>query len=293
MAEFSASQHRRLLEMFSPGPQESDLRPEVRTLRFALDGKAVQGHRVESGVLGRWLTAFQDTITAVANALDDRRTAHDSGPVPKSIQRETRLFTTAVFPSSYGMVLEEERPDAADGIFDFGPEETLLDRAMNLVLNVTDHADKGAGAEEAVITEALPLGNRVFTRLTDLTALLANSGADVKLTWSSPYSGVRVSRLDSENARYSWEALRTALVEEREEMLQGMLIGGSPLRGTIEIKPADHGVVTARVEGEVTPLLTSHVGREVVAQVLVFTARSPHGREHHSYVLRNLELRSD
>ncbi|MFD4348584.1 hypothetical protein ACFWQ6_27565 [Streptomyces coelicoflavus] len=289
--EFVAAQRRKLLKAAGYETSSTEADTGRRSLRLALEGTAVREHRMESSVLGQWLTHFQEAVTTVAHALDESRPTHDYGPLPQAVRRATRLYAAATFPSSYGMVLEETpTDDDALPLPEVASTESLLDRAMGTVLDITDRAEAGPGAIDAVIEAALPLGGRVFNRLADLTEVLADSGTDVSLTWSSPYSGVRASRLGSRNAQRCRDALRAAQPEERSERLAGRLVGGSMLRGTVEIETADRGVITARVDHEVTSLLSAYANRRITAELLVSTVRSPHGREHHSYVVLNLAL---
>ncbi|MFE6287827.1 hypothetical protein [Streptomyces sp. NPDC057877] len=245
-------------------------------------------------MLGQWLISFQEAVTTVAHALDESRPTHDYGPLPQAVRKATRLYAAATFPSSYGMVLEEA-PVGADELPlpDVATKESLLDRAMGQILDITDRAEAGPGAVDAVIETALPLGGRVFSRLADLTDVLADSGADIRLTWSSPYGGVRASRLGARGAQQCRDALRAVQPEEQQQQMVGRLVGGSMLRRTVEIETADRGVITARVDHEVTSLLSAYANRRITADVLVSTARSPHGREHHSYVVLQLALRED
>ncbi|MFD8809908.1 hypothetical protein ACFV23_00005 [Streptomyces sp. NPDC059627] len=246
---------------------------------------------MESSVLGQWLTSFQETVSTIAHALDESRPTHDYGPLPQAVRKATRLYAAATFPSSYGMILEEA-PANEDALTlpGMASAQSLLDRAMGTILDITDRAEAGPGAVDAVIETALPLGGRVFNRLAELTDVLAASDADISLTWSSPYNGVRASRLGAGSARRCRDALRAAQPEDHQKRIAGRLVGGSMLRGTVEIETDDGDVITARVNHEVTSLLSAYANRRIVAEVLMSTVRSPHGREHHSYVVFNLSF---
>ncbi|MFF7146001.1 MULTISPECIES: hypothetical protein [Streptomyces] len=289
--ELAAAQRRKLQKAVGLSTGRAEAGPARRSLRLALEGTPVREHHVESSVLGHWLVSFQETVTTIAHALDESRPTHDYGPLPQAVRKATRLYAAATFPSSYGMVLEEAPADDDElPLPEVASTESLLDRAMGTVLDITDRAEAGPGAVDAVIETALPLGGRVFNRLAELTEVLADSGADISLTWSSPYSGVRASRLGTGSAQRCRDALRAAQPEERQELLVGMLVGGSMLRRTVEIETTDQGVITARVDHEVPSLLGAYANHRITAEVLVSTVRSPHGREHHSYVVLNLSL---
>ncbi|MGW8885231.1 hypothetical protein [Streptomyces sp. NPDC055749] len=293
LGELATAQHRRLRNAMAHGRplgdqgQQDALR---RSLCLALDGPPVRDHRIESSVLGGWLTALQTAVTSVAHALDDQRPTHDSGPVPKEIQRATKLYSSAVFPSSYGMFLEEAPPEAQQELHDVGTMESLLDRAMSTILDLTDKAESGAGAEDAILAAALPLGRRASGHLSLLSGVVADADARVRLTWQSPHAGLRTSTLSSDGAQRCRQTLRAAVFEDLEDTLLGTVVGGSKVRGTVEIEVADRGVVTVRADREVTALLSAYANRTVRTKVLVTTARSPLGREHHSYLLLDLEL---
>ncbi|MCX4584992.1 hypothetical protein [Streptomyces sp. NBC_01481] len=291
LAELASAQNRRLRNAIVHGQlidqgQQDTLR---RSLWLALDGPPVRDHRVESAVLGGWLTALQAAVTSVAHALDDQRPTHDSGPVPKEIQRATKLYSAAVFPSSYGMVLEEAPPEAQQELRDVGPTESLLDRTMSTILDLADKAESGAGSEDAILATALPLGRRASGHLSTLSGVVADADARVRLTWQSPHSGLRSSTLSSDGAQRCRQTLRAAEFEDREDTFVGTVVGGSKVRGTVEVEIAEHEVITVRADREVTALVRAYADRRVRARVLVTTARSPLGREHHSYLLLDLE----
>ncbi|MEV6735468.1 hypothetical protein AB0N14_00440 [Streptomyces sp. NPDC051104] len=290
MAELRSVQLKRLARSMESGTEtESHERQERPVLRFALDGDAVRSHRIESAVLGDWLRAFQAAVQSVAYALDDLRPTRDSGPVPKEIQRMTRLFSGPVFASSYGMVLEGA-PDLEQGELPGTGSDVLLDRAINRIFDVADRASSGVDAEDAVLDAALPLGRRVISHLSELSDVLASTGTNVTLTWESKATSRRTSSLSSESADRCRQALRAAQVEDTNDRLVGTVVGGSKLRGVIELEVEGRGVVVVRTPKEdVTGLLAAYAERQVVADLHVLTARSPGGREHRSYVLLELQ----
>ncbi|MFD7864576.1 hypothetical protein [Streptomyces sp. NPDC059783] len=250
----------------------------------------MSANRVESAVLGEWLRALQTTVQAVANAMDDVRPTQDAGPVPRDIQRATRLLSGPVFASSYGMVLEGA-PDTAQAELPGTGSDVLLDRAVNKIFDVADRASSAAGAEDAVLDAALPLGRRAIKHLSELSEVLATSNTDVTLSWETRATARRTS-FSSESADRCRRALRAAQVDDEDTRLEGTLVGGSTTRGFIEIAVEGSGVLVIRTSKEdVTALLARYAQRRVTADVHVLTARSPGGREHRSYALRDLSPR--
>ncbi|WP_158711059.1 hypothetical protein [Streptomyces albus] len=202
---------------------ESLERPARPILRFALDGEPVPGHKVEVGVLGNWLQALQTAVHSVAYALDEMRPTREAGPVPKGIQGVTKLLSGPVFASSYGMILEGSPAPGQDELPGTGTD--LLDRTINKILDVTDQAGSASGPEDAVLDAALPLGRRAISHLSELSAVLASTGANVTLTWESKITERRVSRLTSMDAERCRKALKSARVEGSDDRLIGTVVG--------------------------------------------------------------------
>ncbi|MFD3416762.1 hypothetical protein [Streptomyces decoyicus] len=232
-------------------------------------------------------------MQSVAYALDELRPTRDAGPVPKDVQRATKLFSGAVFASSYGMVLEAAPEQDQDQLPGTGTD-ALLDRAINRLFDVADQASSGADAEDAVLDTALPLGRRAISHLTELSDVLASAGTGVTLSWESKTAVPRTSSISVESAVRCRNALRAAEMEDVNEHLVGTVVGGSKLRGFIELDVAGVGVITVRApKDDVTGFVAAYAQRQVAADVRVLTARSAGGRVHRSYLLLGLSLNED
>ncbi|WP_125263135.1 hypothetical protein [Streptomyces alboflavus] len=286
LVELRSAQLRKLASSLRSGTEAETSEPSDHpVLRFSLDGEPVDAHKIESAVLGEWLRALQNAVQSVAYALNDLRPPRESGPVPKDIQRVTKLFSGALFASSYGMVLEGAPEHGQSELPGTGVADVLLDRAINRIFDVTDRASSVGSAEDAVLDAALPLGRRAISHLSDLSDVLASSGANVTLMWQSKATSHRTSSLSAENAARCHKALRAAQLEDREEHLIATVVGGSKLRGAIEIEVGGDLIVVSTAKESVTGLLAAHAERQVEIDVHVLTARSPGGRVHHSYSL--------
>ena len=295
LAELDAFQLRRLRNdlvhrVGNAGPvgDEKSSRP---LLRFSLDGPPVKKNRIESAVLGDWLKAFQAAVYSVAYALDELRPTRDSGPIPKEIQKLTRLYSGPVFASSYGMVLEGAPVRPQEELPGVGRSDGLLDQAVNRILDVADGAGSGSGAEDAVLDAVLPLGRRAISHLSELSDVLVVTGADVTLTWQSKSTVSRTSHFTADSADRCRRVLRAAEVEDRVDRIHGTLVGGSKVRGVIEVEVTGQGVIVVRAPKEdVTGLLSGYAERQVAVDVQVLTARTALGREHHSYQYLDISL---
>lgn len=149
------------------------------------------------------------------------------------------------------MVLEEAPPEAQQELHDIGTTESLLDRAITTILDLTDKAESGADADDAVLAAVLPLGRRASGHLSTLSGVVADADARVRL---------RSSTLSSEGAQRCRQTLRAADFEDREDTLLGTVVGGSKVHGTLEIEVSEHEVVAVRADREVTALLSAYVG---------------------------------
>ncbi|MFJ3185905.1 MULTISPECIES: hypothetical protein [Streptomyces] len=293
LAEFRSLQLKKLARTLQGDSDLPEL-PQDRerpVLKFALDGKSVRNHRAEASVLGDWLHTLQTAVQSVAYALDDLRQRREAGPVPGEIKRATRLFSGPVFASSYGMVLQGA-PNLGQAELPGSGTEVLLDKAINRLFDITDGASKESDAEEAILDAVLPLGRRAIKQLSDLSHILASSGTNVTLTWESKTTTHRTSTFTSASAARCRKALQDARIEDASERLTGLLVGGSKLRGFIELEVAGKGLIVVRTaKDDVTGILAVHTDKEVKADVHVLIARSPGGREHRSYVLIDLQGR--
>ncbi|MFD3654131.1 hypothetical protein [Streptomyces sp. NPDC058620] len=292
LAEFRSTQLKKLARTLRGDSDSLDASQDRDrpVLKFALNGKTVRNHHAEASVLGDWLHTLQTAIQSVAYALDDLRQRREAGPVPGEIKRATRLFSGPVFASSYGMVLQGA-PDLGQAELPGSGTEALLDKAINRIFDVTDRASKESDAEEAVLEAVLPLGRRAIKQLSDLSHILASTGTDVTLTWESKSTTHRTSTFTSASAARCRKALQDAQIEDASERLIGLLVGGSKLRGFIELEIEDKLIVVRTAKDDVTGILAAHTEKEVEADVHVLIARSPGGREHRSYVLIDLQDR--
>ncbi|WP_129840630.1 hypothetical protein [Streptomyces sp. RFCAC02] len=284
LSELRSAQLRKLARSLSGGSAEHA--PGHPVLRFSLDGEGVRAHQVESALLGDWLRALQNAVQSIAYALDELRPTREFGPIPKEIQRKTRLFSGAVFASSYGMVLASG-PEQGQAEIPGVDGDTVLDRAMHRILDVADRASIGDGAEDAVLESALPLGRRAMKHLSELSDVLASHGTNATLNWETGASSRR-STFTSRSAERCRTVLSSAHMEDATDRLTGTVVGGSKLRGSIEIEAEGSVIVIRAPKHEVTSLLAAHAERRVTADVHVLTARSAGGREHRSYLLLDL-----
>jgi hypothetical protein len=287
--EFAAGQRRRLLQNFGAVEETST----GQRLEVALTGEATMQHRVHLSVLGPFLVNLQESVSAVAQALTGRPTSRAA--IPGFIRELTALSALATFPSSFGVALQGPEPERAED--DLFPEirgdlRTVLDDAVEAVLDVVDLSEGVGGSDDLLVERLVPLGQRAMKHLGALTAGLADAQLGLSLAWRSQAGGTRHGQwtpCGAQRVRYLCE--HSDFDDSETVRIVGFLGGASTLRATVEIRADSGEIIRARSDEDVTPRLSEFFGNRVEAEVEVTNVRSTGGRERKIYVvlaLRNV-----
>ncbi|WP_217999051.1 hypothetical protein [Nocardiopsis trehalosi] len=278
--EFAAVQRRRLLHGDEAGPAPR------RRLDVALTGADTDTHTVRISVLGAFLSNLQESVAAVAQALTGRPTG--SAPIPRHIRESTALSAAAVYPSSFGVELYGPDPDGIDPSDRMGTLPTILDDAVDTVFDVIDVSEGSEEADDRLAERLTTLGPRAMKHLGSLTGGLSDAGLGLSAAWHSG-GHTRSSRWTAAGA------MRVRTVCEESEFrpggtvtVRGWLGSVSALRGTVEIRTDDGGIVRASSAEEVTRDLGRHFGKRVEAEVEVTDVRGAGGRRRRIYAVRSL-----
>jgi hypothetical protein len=269
------------------------LRPE---LKVVIDGAPVRGHEIRVDALSRLLYSLQESISSVAQALTGKATERAS--LPGVIRDSTSLRLAAVFPGSFGATLRgptdkrvEEMVEAGqDPLFPQEEMETLLDQAVDVVLNIIDLAG-GDGADDGPIIEAvLPLGGRAFKHLKDLSDAIVDREMTASLDWTHLGQETRHVIVDKQSARRLNDVLTMNRVTESTETIRGHLGTASEFHGgRLEIQQDNGEVISAKVADDLVPRLGDFFSHRVEADAIVTVARSTAtGTERKSYVVTAL-----
>lgn len=272
-------------------------------LDVALDGSAVIDHSASISLLGLFFTSFQNTVTAVAQALEGTPTA--AGQIPGYISAATQLRSIAAFPSSYGLRLQGPdvlAPEWEQSILPFpsdaeisphqGSTSGLLPETVRALLDITDLAQiqEGNESQELLLEKLVPLGQRALGHLATLAGTLAAHDASLKMTWQPDTDQARTGSISTEAAvrlKDLSEGVRFSDPDQR--LLEGELIEASLRRGAVVIELDSGVMVNARTESGVTPRLRENLlGKRVAATVQTTIAQYAGGRQREFYVVTDI-----
>ncbi|MFJ3672272.1 hypothetical protein ACIPSE_38030 [Streptomyces sp. NPDC090106] len=288
-AEFATIQRNRLLKTV-----ESRAEQARRRLEVALTGAATTGHMVPVSTLGSFLTNLQESVSAVAQALTGRPTTFAS--IPRDIREATALSAAATFPSSFGVAMLGPSVEAGqDNLFgdSFGDLRTVLDEAIDKVLDIADLSE-GAGLSDEVLAEQLaPLGQRATKHIGLLTAGLTDAGVGVRVYWHTQSGGVRESNWTPtgvQRVRYLCE--HSEFTEAETITVVGWLGSASSFQGKVEIRTDSGELIRASTDDELTGQLERFLNRRVQAEVEATRVIFAGGRERNIYSVLNLQILS-
>lgn len=269
------------------------LRPE---LKVVIDGAPVKGHEIRVDALSRLLFSLQESISSVAQALTGKAT--DRASLPGLIRDTTSLRLAAVFPGSFGATLrgpvdkkvEEMLAIGQDPLFPPEEIETLLDRAVDVVLDIIDLAGVEGADDEPIIEAVLPLGGRAFKHLKELSDSIVDRDMTASLDWKHLGHETRHANVDKQSARRLNDVLTMNKVTETTETIRGHLGTASEFHGgRVEIQRDDGDVISAKVADDLVSQLGDYYSQRVEATAVVTVARSTAtGNERRSYVVTGL-----
>ncbi|CAM3245187.1 hypothetical protein NODU109028_06280 [Nocardioides dubius] len=269
------------------------LRPQ---LKVVIDGAPVKGHEIRVDALSRLLYSLQESISSVAQALTGKATERAS--LPGLIRDTTSLRLAAVFPGSFGATLRgpvdkkvEEMIEAGqDPLFPQEEVVTLLDQAVDAVLDVIDLAAAEGTDDGPIIEAVLPLGGRAFKHLKDLSDAIVDRDMTASLDWNHLGHETRHATVNKESARRLNDVLTMNRVTETTEIIRGHLGTASEFHGgRLEIQRDNGDVISAKVADDLVPRLRDFYSHRVEADAIVTTARSTAtGNERKSYIVTGL-----
>ncbi len=284
--EFAEIQRSRLLRDAGESPALTGR----RLIEVALTGEVTAGHLVSVSTLGAFLTNLQESISAVAQALAGRPT--NFAAIPREIRDATTLSAVATFPSSFGVAMygpstESEEGDLfADWIGEF---RTILDEAVERVLNIVDLSEGGGSSDELLAEQLVPLGPRSIKHIGALTTGLSNAGVGMRVAWHAPGTQGRRSNwspLGVQRVRYLCE--HSEFDEADNITVTGLLGSASAFRSKVEIRTDGGEIVQASTTEELAHQLERYFNKRVEADIEVTKVRFSGGRERTIYHILDL-----
>ena len=278
--EFAAVQRSRLLN-------SAEARPalvERRRIDVALTGAATNDHIVGLSTLGSFLTNFQESVAAVAQALSGRPTS--SAAIPRDIRDATALSAAATFPSSFGVTIYGPPDTGEQDLFgsEIGALRTILDETVEKILTIVDISEGGGSSDELLAEQLVPLGQRSIKHIGALTAGLSNSGVGMRISWHSQEGRVRRSSWSESGVqRVRFLCEHSEFAEVETITLTGWLGSASSFRGTVEIRTDSGEIIQASTSEDTTTQLDRYFNRRVTARIEVASVKFAGGRERKVY----------
>jgi hypothetical protein len=156
----------------------------------------------------------------------------------------------------------------------FGEETPLLERSIERLLSLLSEAT----ASSDRLLEAIPeLGPRTAGHLRQLTKLLADSGAEARMSWRSPRGAVQ-AHLSPDASRAFHELLGAFEETERTIVVTGRLVGGSLVRRRSELELPDETIVSGNVSSDIVESIAVTSVRRALP--LSTSVRSRHAGRH-------------
>lgn len=271
--EFARVQRNRLLQEIGAVPENTGR----RRLDIALTGETTAEHTVPASVLGAFLSSFQDSVSAVAQALAGRPT--NTAAIPREISDATTLRAVATFPSSFGMALYGPPNDE-----DTETLRTVLDESVERILTIADLAD-GAGQSDELLAEQLaPLGPRSMKHIGAMTARLSTAGLGLSVSWYDRTGQARRSIWSLAGVQRVRDLCEHSDFTPTERItVVGRLVSASSLRSRVEIRLDSGELIQAGTDAQLTDRLGEHFDKRVAADLEVTGVKFSGGRERKIY----------
>lgn len=289
-AEFAAIQRNRLLKSV-----ETTVEQRRRRLEVALTGEVTAEHTVPVSTLGSFLTNLQESVSAVAQALTGRPTRFAS--IPRDIREATALSAAATFPSSFGVAMFGPPVESGEeNLFGdmFGDLRTVLDEAVDKVLDIADLSEGASLSDELLAEQLAPLGQRATKHIGLLTAGLTDAGVGVRVHWHTQQGRIRESNWTPsgvQRVRYLCE--HSEFTEAETITVAGWLGSASSFQGKVEIRTDSGELIRASTDDELTGQLERYLNRRVEAEVEATRVIFAGGRERNIYSVLNLRTVSE
>lgn len=281
-SKFAAGQRERLLKSLGAAPENN----AASRLDVALTGDATSTNSVRISVLAPFLNELQESVSAIAQALTGRPTAQ--APLPKAVRELTALSASAIYPSSFGMVLDGPQVEA-EAESPSGDMRTVLDDAIDIVLNLAEISESPSVSDDLLASELVPLGQRVVGHLGKLTASLSDADLGLRMTWRGRDGHTRRGQWTPVGAKRVQVFCEGSQFDEPETLqLVGWLVTASSLRGFVEIRTDSGEVIRAKTDESVTAQLGEFYEKRVEATVAATTVRSTGGRERKIFAVTTL-----
>lgn len=274
-----------LTSELTPAPD----RPEVDV---RLHGPAVPGHEIAVRNATAILTALQEAIAAIGQAI--RHTPTSRGSIQSDILRATELRMSpslgagsVVFHLS-GAAEEITGDEAAE----LTGSDTLVDAAVGSLFALLEQSNADDLESSTLTSDLRRLGPRTAKHLSDLSKRVVDDEIDIDLRWRNPAGHRRTAALQRRAALAIRDAIERNRVETDTVQLTGTLLTVSVVaKAELQLEDQDKTRVRLAVSPDDAPTLGPFFDKRVVATAERTTKWSTNtGIETRSYRLLELRL---
>lgn len=275
-----------------------DTAPEPTEVVVRLHGDGVDGHRVAVEHAAPVLDELQRAIKWIGASIRRDWDQALQGPSKKrdrqGLADATRMFLQPQFGAGSLIfhLTADSSPTQADTL-DLGlpPDDSLLDRSVQRLLDVITDAQADAGDDIGELTESVRgIGSRAAAAIDRVAAKVVKDDIDIDLTWSNPTGSRRSANLRRRGALAIQDAVKRHRVHTEVIELTGVLETASVGKDPIRIETGSGKPYKMAVDPELGKRLGPLLNQRVVARAEETVTWKPGGNETRRYVLLAVEL---
>ena len=262
-------------------------RPEVD---IRLHGPGVPGQEIPVREAAAMLTAIQETIASIGQALTRQPTAH--GPLRSQILKATELhLSPEVRPGSVIFHLTGPGEEVSgDEAAQLTGTETLVDTAVRELFALMQQSEAGELETGTLAAELRRFGPRVAKHLSDLVGQVVRDEIDVDFSWRSPRGQRRRASLQRRSALVIYNAIKLNEIDTRTVELVGTLITVSRV-AKAELQTEEQGRIKLSVDEETAAELGPFYNHRVIVSAEQTTKWSTNtGQETRTFRLLQIRL---
>ena len=220
------------------------------SVALVFDGEPVRGSMaIEADFAGKALQDYQELVAKHVAASEFGGLA-ERGRLPGQVNRQARMNVTGLVHGSFGFVLEEDGSDEPE-MFDT-PARRAVEQVTELLTSVTSM--DGRKFESALIE----LDVRIFQTLKRFVGTLHKANATLRVA-----DELKELKLDIASVGRAYERVSQVEVEEKDESVEGELLGLVPIQRRFEFKRGDNGqVLQGRVDVNLSADYLERIERE-------------------------------
>ncbi|TXD44276.1 hypothetical protein FRC96_00560 [Lujinxingia vulgaris] len=256
--------------------------PKARSLSIVFGGSPVEGRRsMDAGFGAAALKAFVDVVEAVrAGLMADE--PMEGGRLPRLKERSLRIVDRAGGSCGFELELPPLAPEEEPPQGSMLPEaqERRVDAyalAIETTLALIGEVATSSSSDEATSDAVAEMHRRAADKVRAFVKVLADHGA----LFAAEFEGRQVRLNSDEEVRRVVDALNVADMTEREDEVEGMLIGALPESRVFECRSGDGTLIKGKIDRSVADVMAFKAAWENKEALLRFRVVSSRGKERY------------